>query len=107
MASTQPSTQPGPLPQLQAQSARLEALVALARDDSAGSASTAVITGQLEAGVAAIDAALSDPGLTTDQRTVLWQQRVDALQQLAGVETTKRWLAAQGALYDTALVSVD
>ena len=31
---------------------------------------------------------------------------VDLLQQLAGVEATSRWLAAQGASNDTALVSV-
>lgn len=96
-----------PLLQLQAQSAQLEALVAIARDDSTGSASGTLLTSELDANVAAIDAALSQAGITAEQRTSLWQQRVEALQQLAGVETTKRWLASQGALYDAALVSVD
>jgi hypothetical protein len=101
------SAETDPLQQLQAQSAQLEALVAMARDDSTGSASGTLLTSELDANIAAIDAALSQPEIIGEQRTSLWQQRVEALQQLAGVETTERWLASQGALYDAALVSVD
>jgi hypothetical protein len=118
-ATTPPATQDSPattaiaraetdrLLQLQAQSAQLEALVAMARDDSTGSASGTLLTSELDANIAAIDAALSQVEVSAEQRTTLWQQRVEALQQLAGVETTERWLASQGALYDAALVSVD
>lgn len=101
------STDADAIRQLQAQSAQLEALVALARDDSAGSAIAAVAGGELDASIAAIDSALTEPELSDEQRTALWQQRIDALQELARLESTERWLASQGALYDTALVSVD
>lgn len=105
--STPAPTGIDPLRQLQSRSAQLEALVAMARDDRAGSASTALLGSELDATIAAIDATLSQPDLAADQRTALWQQRVETLQQLAGLETTERWLASQGALYDAALVSVD
>lgn len=102
-----PSSDADAIRALQAQSAQLEALVALARDDSAGSAGLALAGSELDASIAAIDASLAEPDLSTEQRRTLWQQRIDALQQLAHVETTGRWLASQGALYDTALVSID
>lgn len=107
-ATTTAAAQAGsdPLSPLQAQSAQLEALVAMARDDSVGSAGSALITSGLDERIATIDAALSQADVTSDQRVALWQERVQALQQLAGVESTERWLASQGALYDAALVSV-
>lgn len=92
---------------LQAESARLEALVALARDDAAASASGLVMSAGLGARVGAIDSALSQPGLDDADRAALWHQRVAALRELAGIETTQRWLAAQGERYDGALVRVD
>lgn len=95
-----------PLPKLQAQSAQLEALVALARDDRVANASE-LLSSELDAGIAAVDAALSQPDVSDTRRQELWQQRVDLLRQLAGVEATSRWLAAQGASNDTTLVSVD
>lgn len=91
---------------LQARSAQLEALVALVRDDRVGSAGGALLTAELDARIAAVDGALSQPGMDAGRKAALWQQRIDLMQQLAGVESTARWLAAQGSLYDAALVSV-
>ncbi|GAB3381699.1 hypothetical protein [Lysobacter fragariae] len=91
---------------LRAQSSQLEALVALARDERFGSATTVAITLALEGDIARIDTALAHPDLDAARRAHLWQQRVEALRQLAGVETTQRWFAAQGAHYDDAMVSV-
>lgn len=95
------------LQKLKTQSAQLEALVALARDDRVGNASGELLSGELDAGIAAIDAALSQPGLDDARKQELWRQRVNFLQQLAGMEATSRWLAAQGTANDTTLVSVD
>lgn len=95
------------LQRLKTQSAQLEALVALARDDRVGNAGSALLSSKLDAGIAAIDAALSQPDLGNAGQQDLWQQRVDLLQQLAGMEATSRWLAAQGTANDTTLVSVD
>jgi hypothetical protein len=96
-----------PLQKLQAQSAQLEALVALARDDRVGNASSDLLSSELDAGIAVIDAALSQTELSGAQKHELWQQRVDLLRQLAGVEATSRWLAAQGSSSTTNLVAVD
>ena len=41
------------------------------------------------------------------QRAELWGRRVDALQQLVGIEATNRLYAARGQSYDAALVSID
>ena len=104
------TTTPGdsdPVQKLQAQSAQLEALVALARDERVGNASSELLSSELDAGIAVIDAALSQADLAGAQKQELWQQRVDLLQQLAGVEATSRWLAAQGASSTTTLVAVD
>jgi hypothetical protein len=95
-----------PLQKLKTQSAQLEALVALARDEHVGNASSELLSSGLDSSIAAVDAALSQPDLAETRRQELWQQRVDLLQQLAGIEATSRWLAAQGASNDTALVSV-
>lgn len=96
-----------PLQPLYAESAQLEALVALARDDRVASASGAVLTGELGARIGLIDALLAQPGLPAGERASLWRQRVAALRQLAGVESTERWLAAHGEAFGDALVRVD
>lgn len=106
-ADTAVTTPADPLPRLYAESAQLEALVALARDDRVASASGAVLAGELDAHIGLIDAALSQPDLSPAQRSALWQQRVDALRELAGVESTERWLASHGERLDGALVRVD
>lgn len=95
------------LAQLQQQARQLEALVAMARDERVGTGAGVAMTGALDAELARLDADLDGPGLDAAQRVALWQQRVDTLQHLAGVATTQRWLAAQGALDQVALVSVD
>ena len=91
---------------LYAESARLEALLALARDDRVSSASAALLASALDAQVAGIDARLAQPDLDASQRTTLWQARVDALRQAAGFESTQRVLASQGD-GGALLVSVD
>ncbi len=95
------------LDHLKLQSAQLEALVALARDDRVGNASSELISNELDAGIAAVDAALAQADLAAPRRQELWQQRVDLLRQLAGMEATSRWLAAQGTSNETMLVAVD
>jgi hypothetical protein len=108
VATTTPTARDAdPLQKLKAQSAQLEALVALARDDRVGNAGLELLSGELDAGIATIDASLSQPDLAAARQQDLWRQRVDLLQQLAGVEATSRWLAAHGTSNDTALVSVD
>lgn len=98
---------PDPLKQLKVQSAQLEALVAMARDERVGNASNELLSSELDAGIAEVDAALSQADITDARKRELWQQRVDLLRQLAGVEATSRWLAAQGTSNETLFVSVD
>lgn len=103
---TRAAAGPGRLQLLQTESARLEALLAVARDDSFGSASALLLADAYDAQVAGIDAALSAPDLAPAEREHLWQARVDALQQAAGFEGTQRLLAA-GGHDDALLVAVD
>lgn len=95
-----------PLYNLYAESAQLEALLSLARDDRVSSAGAALLADELDAQVAAIDASLAQPGLDDGERLRLWQARVGALRQAAGFESTQRLLASQGRS-DLMLVSVD
>ncbi|MEI2456357.1 hypothetical protein [Lysobacter firmicutimachus] len=95
------------LARLQGESAQLESLVALARDDRVGSGAATVMSAELDRGIAAIDEALSGTGLAEAERVALWQRRVDALRALAGVEGSQRWYAARGERYEDALVRVD
>lgn len=92
---------------LYAQSAQLEALLAMARDERVSTGTSAALSEELDARLAGIDAALVQAGLDAAQRAHLWSRRVDALQQLVGVETTNRLYAARGQRFDAALVSVD
>lgn len=106
-APTKPApVEPSPLYDLYAESAQLEALLNLARDDRVSSAGAALLADELDAQVAAIDASLAQPGLDDGERLRLWQARVDALRQAAGFESTQRLLASQGRS-DVMLVSVD
>ncbi|UNK50826.1 hypothetical protein MNR01_07445 [Lysobacter sp. S4-A87] len=92
---------------LQTESAQLEALVTLARDERVSSASGAALGVELDERIGRIDASLSQPGLADSDRVGLWQQRVEAMRELAGIETTQRWLVTRGERYDGALVNVD
>lgn len=108
-AVTQPpaTSTADPLEQLYFESAQLEALLAVARDDRVSSATAAVLAEAYEERLAAIDAALARPGLDRETQVALWQQRVEGLRSLTGFESNRRWLAAQGTRYDGALVLVD
>jgi hypothetical protein len=86
------------------ESARLEALLLVAADDSVASASVATLGAALHDRLAAIDDALADPALDASLRLPLWRQRVAVLRELAGLETSRQWLASQGERYDGALV---
>lgn len=92
---------------LYAQSAQLESLLAMARDERMANGTSAALTDGLDARLSSIDAALVEPGLDAQRRAELWGQRVDALQQLVGIETTQRLYAARGQSYQAALVSID
>ena len=92
---------------LQAQSAQLESLLAMARDERVASGTAAALSNELDTRVGLIDAALIQPGLAPRRRIELWRLRVDALQQLAGIEATQRLYAARGQRYAAVLVSLD
>ena len=97
----------GQLEALYAQSAELEALLGLSRDERVSSGSAALISQALDEQLGRIDLALIQPGLAQDERLRLWQRRVEGLRAATGFEGNQRWLAAQGSRYDTALVLVD
>lgn len=84
------------LERLYAESARLEALAAMARDERVADAGALLIGDGLESRVADIDAALAQPGLADSARVRLWTARIAALRQLAGYATTQRSLAGAG-----------
>ena len=106
VATGQPATA-AELDRLYAESAQLEALLSMARDERVSSGTAAAMASEFDAQVASIDATLIQPGVTPQQRTALWRDRVDALRQVAAFESTQRMLAAQGERYDAMLVSVD
>ena len=109
MAKTEAPAAPATsnLEPLYAQSAQLETLLAMARDDRVASGTTAALSDTLDTQLAAIDAALRNADLGDAQRTALWRERVDALQQLVGIETSNRLYAARGQNFDAALVRID
>jgi len=96
-----------PLERMYAESAQLESLLAVARDDRVASATAALLADEFDGQLAAIDAALMQPGLSREEQLSLWQQRVDGLRTLTSFESNRRWLASQGVRYDAALVAVD
>jgi len=95
------------LAQLQAESARLEALLRYARDGRVASGTAAVMAAEFDARLSAVDAALMQPGGDPARQATLWRERVEILRASAGFESTRRWLAANGEHYDGALVRVD
>lgn len=76
------------------ESARLEALLAQIPDSGAANAASLAVATGLQDQVTHIDVALSQPALSADTRAALWQERVDTLRQLTGVEATQRWNVA-------------
>lgn len=81
---------------LYAESARLEALLAQIRDDRVSSGTAMALSAELHDRLGGIDAALSQPELEAGERLSLWRERVATLQRLTGVESTQRWMAANG-----------
>src|SRR5690349_4409708 len=100
-----PATESALVP-LQQESAHLETLLALARDDSVRSAGAVLLADAFDTRLAEIDALLANPGLAAGERESLWRARVDALRQAAGFVSTQRLLAVQGH-GDAWLASVD
>ena len=111
-ASTSTSTQaPTPagdsLETLYAQSAQLEGLLSLARDENVATGAAIEVGADLDYELARIDAQLRQPGLDPTRQLALWRARVDTLRSAVSFESTRRWLAANGERYDGALVQVD
>jgi len=106
VATTQPAPT-DPLEQLYAESAQLEGLLAIARDDTVSSGSAAAVAANLDAELARIDAQLRTPDLPRDRQLALWQARVEALRSSVTFESTRRLLASHGERYDGALARVD
>ncbi|MUV12730.1 hypothetical protein [Noviluteimonas gilva] len=104
--TTQPAT-PDALETLYAESAQLEGLLALARDDSVASGAAVEVGADLDSELARIDAALRQPHLDRDGQLALWRARVDTLRSAVSFESTRRWMAVHGERYDGALVRVD
>lgn len=95
------------LASLRAESARLESVAALARDERMASAPAMVLAADAEDRIRVIDAALSQGDLDTDAQIELWTRRVATLRELAGLEGTNRWLAANGESFQSAIALVD
>jgi hypothetical protein len=90
---------------LMSESAQLERLVAAANDDGASSGSTAALGLQMEDSLQHLDASLNSGALTDKQQLALWQQRVNLLREIASLETSRHYYAAEGRSLDVALVS--
>jgi hypothetical protein len=102
--ATNASAQRLELAALMSESARLERLVATASDEGASSGTAVAMSLELEDELRAIDADLEanrDPA----RQLSLWQQRVRLMRDVAAVETSRHYLAAQGRNFDVALVS--
>lgn len=97
---------PQPIESLYAESAQLEQLLAMVRDERVASGTSAALSSDLDDRVAGIDAELTQAGLAATDRDRLWRQRVDAMQQLVGIETT-RMLSARADTFTASLVSID
>lgn len=94
---------PARLDALYTESARLEAVLAHLPDSGTGNVAALAVSAELQDQVAHIDLALSQPALPDVARTALWEQRVDTLRQLTGVEATQRWQVALNDNADTAI----
>ena len=105
--ATHTTTPADPLDALQSESAQLEGLLDVARDDRVSSGAAAEVAVDLDRQIARIDAALARPDLPRERQLALWQARVDTLRESVGFESTRRWLVAQGERYDGALARID
>lgn len=103
--SADATAQANALPSLMAESAQLESLLAAASDDVSGNASALVLSLQLEDRLRSLDAGLARPGLGDADRLELWRQRVDVLRVATGLESSRRYYAAQGRALEPTLVA--
>ncbi|WP_155944563.1 hypothetical protein [Pseudoxanthomonas sp. Root630] len=90
------AAEPARLDALYTESARLEAVLAQLPDTGAGNVAALAVSADLQDQVSHIDLALSQPSLPEATRAALWEERVDTLRQLTGVEATQRWQVALG-----------
>lgn len=81
---------------LQEESARLERLLGSLAGTQGGDGLQLALAASLQAEVAGIDDALARPTLDDDARAGLWQQRVEALRELASLAADQRWQALYG-----------
>lgn len=107
VAASISDTKAASIDQLYAESAQLESLLQYARDDRVSSGAAAALSSEFDARISAIDNALMQPGLSPERQLWLWRSRVEALRSLAGFESTRRWLSANGERYDGAVARVD
>jgi len=105
VATSATATNTARLAALMTESAQLERLLAAANDDGASSGSTAALGLQMEDSLQHVDASLNSGALTDKQQFSLWQQRVNLLRQIASLETSRHYYAAEGRNLDVALVS--
>jgi hypothetical protein len=89
---------------LMSESARLERLINAANDDGASSATATALSLELEARLHALDGEL-EANRDQGRQLALWQQRVQLLREVAAVETSRHYLAAEGRNLDVALVA--
>src|SRR3990167_1966846 len=89
---------------LMSESARLERLVSVASDNGASSGSAAALSLAPEDKMMAVDAEL-EAGPDSATQLSLWQERVELMRNIAAVETSRHYLAAEGGNLDVALVS--
>lgn len=103
--ATGATAQADALPALMQESAQLERLLAAASDDVTGNASALVLSLQVEDRLRAVDAELARPGLSDPRRLALWRERVEVLHVAAGLESSRRYYAAQGQALEPTLVA--
>jgi hypothetical protein len=86
----------GNLQALMAESAQLETLIAWQQGDAVESATAASLGVAMQNRIGQIDALLARADLQPEALLPLWQERVLRLRQLAGFDSTRHWLAANG-----------
>jgi hypothetical protein len=89
---------------LMSESARLERLIADANENGASNATTAALSLDLEDSLHAVDGEL-EANREQGRQLALWQQRVQLLRNVAAMETSRHYLAADGRSLDVALVA--
>lgn len=102
--TVKPATADDRLLSLMAESAQLESLVNAASDDVASDATTAAVSLALQDQLQEIDGQLQS-GLAAERQLDLWQQRVALLRDVASLESSRHYLAAEGRGMELAMVA--